>query len=241
MNSIKFVCSFIAIFTSLNLLAGTFFFADGSKISDAEIVSISEGQIIIEKDSVKKTYSLKKIKAYYDSDVDVSRESLPDKYIDYKVTVLDIKVPKKGENSKGKTEYVEVNYSISKKKGDGKKIKVPYFYLHILTTGKDEYSGRQIYQYYTPKQAKPKGKGYDVAAILTRVVDFGRPEWEISRAKARTNLMGKKLKFKLKGIDKRVILAWHLEIWGNEGKIYEKNNVKCPEFGIGKSWWKRLK
>jgi len=222
-------------------LAGTIFFNDGSKLSEAEIISISEGEIIIEKDKTQKSYSLKDVKAYYNTDIDTGGDSDPQKYVDYKISILSINVPKNGEKkvgSKMKTDSVEIEYTISKKGGDGERFKVPYFYLHVLTPGKDEFDGRKVYSYYYPKNAKPKGKSYDVAAILAEVQDFGRPTWDIDRSKVRTSLLGKKINIDLKSVGERKILAWHLEVWGNEDKIYEKDEVQYPEAGIGKNWWK---
>lgn len=226
---------------SLNLYAGTIFFKNGTKLSDIKIISISDGEIVLEKSKVRKSYSLKLFKAYYDADFNTGGESSPDKYIDYKINIIDIKVPKKGADSKKKAESVEIQYTISKKSGPGKKIKVPYFYLYVLTTAKDDNGRRKIYSYYAPKQAKPKSKGYDVASMLSKALEFSRPEWNIDHTKARNKLMGKTVKIELKSIAERKVLAWHLEVWGNKDKIYEKSGVECPEAGIGKTWWKRFK
>jgi len=228
-------------FSSLNLNAGTIFFKNGTKLSDITIISISDGEVVIEKNKSRKTYSLRLFKAYYDADINTGEESSPDKYIDYKINIIDIKVPKKGTNSKKKTASVEIQYTISKKSGTGKKLKVPYFYLYILTTDKDDNGRRKIYSYYAPKQAKPKSKGYDVASMLAKALDFSRPEWNIEHTKARNKLMGKTVKMELRSISDRKVLAWHLEVWGNKDKIYEKSGIESPEGGIGKNWWKRSK
>ena len=235
------LCTLLALtLFNLNLSAGTIFFKDGTKLSDVKIISISEGEIVLEKSKTRKTYSLRQFKAYYDADIKTGDESSPDKYIDYKVNIINTKVPKRGINSKKKTENFEIQYTISKKSGTGKKLKVPFFYLYILTTGKDDNGARKIYDYYSPSKAKPKGKGYDVASILAKVLDFGRPEINLEHTKARNKLMGKTVKISLKSIGDRKILAWHLEVWGNTKKIYEKTGVEYPEAGIGKHWWKRL-
>ena len=242
MYSIKIICSLLAVTFSIELSAGTLFFKDGSKLSDIDIISISEGEIIIEKDNAQKSYPVKNIKAYYNTNIETGGDTDPDKFIDYKISIINIDSPLKGEKkigSKTATESFEIEYTINKQGGEGKKLKVPYFYLHILTSGKDEFQSRQVYTYYYPKNAKPSGKGYDVAAILVEVLDFGRPEWNIDRAKARTSLMGKKVKIELTSVGNRKVLAWHLEVWGNKDKILEKDRVQHPEAGIGKSWWKR--
>ena len=229
------------LFLAADLTAGTLFFKDGKKISEIKIISIADGQIIVEKDKARKSFPTSKIKAYYDADIKAGEEGTPEDYGDYKVTIFDIKVPKRGRNAKKKTEYAEIEYSLTRKGTKGKKFKVPYFYLYILTPGKDDYSDRDIYCYYSPSQAKPKSKGYDAAAILERVLDFGRPEWNLDHIKDRSKLTNKKVKFSLRGVYDRKVLAWHLEVWGNKDKIYEKSGTEYPDEGIGKNWWKRLK
>jgi hypothetical protein len=242
MNFFKFSFSLIAFASVCNLSAGTIFFKDGSKLSDVEIISISEGEIIVEKDKAQKSYDLKLLKAYYNTDIDTGGDTDPKKYVDYKVNIITMKVPERGQKTvsgKKKTESVEIEYTLSKKGKEGDKIKAPYFYLHILTTGKDEYDERKVYSYSYPKQAKAKGKSYDVAAILAEVLDFGRPVWDIDKARIKTSLSGKKFKIDLKSIGTRKILAWHIEVWGNEDRILEKDRVVDPRAGIGKTWWKR--
>ena len=242
MRSLLFITVFAVFFTaSYSLTAGTIFFKDGTKLSKVKIISISDGEIVLEKSKTRKTYKLRQFKAYYDTDIKTGDESSPDKYVDYKVNIIDIKVPKKGVNSKKKTESVEIEYTISKKSGTGKKLKLPYFYLYVLTTNKENDGGRKIYSFYTPSKAKPKGKGYDVASILVKVLDFSRPERRLENTKARNSLMGKTIKINLKSLSDRKVLAWHLEVWGNRDKIYEKTETKVSGIGIGKNWWKRLK
>jgi len=241
MRSVFFV-GLSLLWASFSASAGTLFFKDGSSLSGVTIVSISDGKIIIEKSKTRKSYPLKSIKSYYDTDVPTGGEA-PDKCADYKVTILDLKVPKKGVDSKGKTAVVELQYSIHKD-GSGKSIKVPYAYLYVLTRGKDEYSGRKVHFYYLPKQAKPKGKGYDEAAILEKVLDFGRSTWNSDRKNIKGGLNGRVAKFPLKGVGDKKVLAWHLEIWGSKGKLLEKDgkgDFDLKGGHVGKDWWKRLK
>ncbi len=242
MKKLFFITVFaVALTVSFSLLAGTIFFKDGTKLSGVKIISISDGEVVIEKSKTRKTYHLKQFKAYYDTDINTGDQSSPDKYVDYGVNILNIKVPDMGIDSKKKAESVEIEYTISKKTGTEKKFKVPYFYLYVLTTKKKGDGERQIYSYYTPTAAKPKNKGYDVASILVKVLGFSRPEVSLENAKARNNLMGKTVKISLKNLGVRKVLAWHLEIWGNSDAIYKKTEVKVPGIGIGKNWWKRLK
>ena len=242
MNIIKIQLSVVIAFsTFFSLSAGTIFFKDGSKLSDIEIISIAEGLIVIEKDKKRKSYPTKLLKAYYNSNIKSGEESDPDKYLDYKVNIIDIKVPDKGIDSKDKTESVTIEYTISKKSGEGKRIKVPYFYFYVLVPSKDGYGERAIYSYYSPSDAKISSKGYDAAAILEKVLEFGRHTWDMNHAKLTTKLMGKTVSFSLKSVGNRKILAWHLEVWGNKDKIYEKSTTVHPERGISKNWWLKLK
>lgn len=237
---IKYITFCLFFLISCTGFSGTIIFKDGTRISDVEIVSINEGEIVIEKDKAKRAYSLKKIKSYYGTDLDDGAQSLPGEFADYTVSILDIKVPKDGVDAKNKREKAEIEYSISKK-GKSPRIKVPYFYLYILTPGKNEVSGRDIHRYYYPKDAKPKGKDYDEAAIMAELADFGRPTWNEENHNLKGKLHGKKISFSLKGIGKRKILAWHLEVWGNDSKIVEKSNNLMQLDGrkAGKNWWKR--
>lgn len=225
---------------SQTIFAGTLIFKDGTKLSGIEIVSINDGEIIIEKDKAKRTYSIKKIKSYYGTDLDDSSDEIPGEFSDYSVKILDVKIPNEGVDSKKKAEDAEIEYSIQKK-GKSPRIKVPYFYLYIITPGKNEVSGRQVHRYFYPKQAKPKGKDYDEAAIMAELNDFGRPNWNTHYRNIKGKLQGNKITFSLKGIGKRKILAWHLEVWGNDSKIVDKTENMMHFFGskVHKNWWKR--
>lgn len=222
--------------------AGTLIFKDGTKLSGVEIVSISEGEIIIEKDKAKRTYAVGKIKSFYQTDLADSANEVPGDFADYTVKILDVKVPKKGYDSKSKTSKAEIEYSISRK-GKSPRVKVPYFYFYVITPGKNEVSGRQVHRYYYPKHAKPKGKDYDEAAIMAELADFGRPIWNNKNRDLKGKLNGKLITFDLKGIGKRNILAWHLEVWGNDKKIVDKTQDMMQLDGrkVGKHWWKRYR
>jgi len=233
--------SLLAFALPIWMSAGTLFFKDGSSLSGVKIISISDGDIIIEKDRTKKSFGLRTIKAYYSTDIKSATNSTPDQFAGYRVTVFDIKAPKKGVDSKDKTAKFTLRYNISRKGGSTKTIRVPYFYHYILTNGKDEYSRRQVYSYYVPKQAKPKGKGYDMAAILARLNDFSRPVWHHDRENFHGGLMGRKIEFELRGVKDRKVLAWRLEVWGNSKRLYQKTEVQYPSAKVGKKWWKRLK
>ena len=223
------------------MFAGTLIFKDGTKISGVDILSISDGQIIIEKDKAKRTYAISKIKSFYGTDVGGTAEEVPGEFADYTVKLLDVKMPKKGVDTNGKTTTCEIQYSIARK-GESKRIKVPYFYLFVITPGKNEVSGREVHRYFYPKQAKPKGKDYDEAAIMAKLSEFSRPVWDAENNNLRGKLQGKEITFELSGIKDRPILAWYLEIWGNTEKqeSREEDMMQMEGRKVGKNWWKRL-
>lgn len=245
----KFVLLLAIGFASYSIFAGTIFFKDGTKISGVEIISISDGKVVIEKDKSKRSYAVGKIKSYYGTDIEGGGGEAVGSFSDYKVSIISVDMPKDGYKSKSKkkkkrttTTKCEVEYSISRK-GKSKRIKVPYFYLYVIVPGKDEVSGRSVYRYYYPKHAKPKGKDYDEAAIMKELLDFGRPVWNSDHHRVKGGLHGKKVSFNLSGIKNRKIIAWRLEVWGGDTMVAEKeekirglNNKK-----VGKNWWKSHK
>ena len=227
--------------TIMNLSAGTIIFKDGSVLSDIEIVSIADGKVTVEKNDARKTYSVKVIKAYYRSNIKTGGNATPDKYAPYKVVIYNTKAPKKGRDSNRKTTSFDIEYAISKKGAANDRIKKPYFFLFVLTTGKKDEAMRKVYSYYSPSEAKIRSKNYDGAEIMAKVLEFGRPEMSLRNIRLKSKLTGRKISFSLKGISHRKVLAWHLEVWGNTEKIYEKSEVQYPEYGIGKRWWERVK
>lgn len=238
MKKIYFICILLIINSAT--FAGTLIFKDGTKISGVDIVSISDGQIIIEKDKTKRTYAVGSIKSFYGTDLGDSTDGLPGEFADYTVKILDVKMPKKGVDAKGKTAECEIQYSIARK-GESKKVKVPYFYLYVIIPGKTEVSGRQVLRYLYPKQAKPKGKGYDEAAIMAKLGDFSRPVWHTDQINIRGKLDGKEIKFDLSGVKDRPILAWHLEVWGNDAMLVSKDQemMQLDGYKVSKNWWKK--
>lgn len=240
MKKIVFLSLFAAF--SATSIAGTIFFKDGKALSKVKLISIAKGIITLERGGTRKFYPVGKFKAYYSTDISLESQETPDNYVNYKVTVVNISCPSKGLDSKKKPSLFKFEYSVVKQKSKFKKLKAPYIYLYVLTTGKDEYSHRRVFRYYKPKTAKPKGKGYDVAAILEKLSEFKRPNWSTERLENRArNLMGRKVSIPLKGIKTRKILAWRLEIWGNSDIIYQKSEVCRPEYKVGKKWWMRIR
>lgn len=234
--------------------AGTIKFKDGTILSDATIVSISEDDIWIEKDNTKRKFSLKSIGTYSSTNLSsaMGENLVPGEFMDYKVSILNVKMPKEGEDKDGNTEICEVSYIISKNpgkdSGNAKKIKIPYAYLYVLTSRTSETEERKIYRYCYPDAAKPKGKGYDVAAVMEKVNAFDRREWGdedyLSTLSNNNNKIGGKVfKFELKKVGTRKILAYHLEVWGNNSMIADRSEI-LPRIDlntteISKKWWER--
>jgi len=234
---------FLSYFFSFSALlpAGTITFKDGTRISEAEIISINDGKIVIRKDKKERTFDINKIESFYETNIGDSANSIPGEFADYKVNISDIKMPERGIDSKGKTGICEIKYSILRTSTDNKRFKVPYFYLFVLTAYREKDGERKIYLYYEPDEAKIKAKRYDEAAILKQVNSFERRIVNFDDIRANINLknMGdKELKIELKGIDNREIIAYHLEVWGNTQKIAEKD-WKSFDHKIGERWWEK--
>ncbi|NOY75678.1 MAG: hypothetical protein GXP32_07780 [Kiritimatiellaeota bacterium] len=235
-----FVFSLLLLFT-LSSMAGTLFFKNGSIVSKVKLISIANGVVTIEKDKARVFYKLKTVKAYYSTNVTSVGNNDPREFSKYKVVVSNIKAPKKGVDHKNKTSVFTFAYDVNKKSKSLKKIRAPYFYLYVLTTESDEYGHRRVYRYYVPKIAKPKGKGYDEAAIMAKLSDFKRPIWNSDRKDFHGGLSGRKISISLKSVKKRKVLAWRLEVWGDSEMVYQKSEVQYPESRVGKKWWRRIR
>lgn len=236
-----FVALLSALALSASSQAGTLMFKNGSVISKVKLISIANGTITIEKDKARKFYNWKTVKAYYSTNISNVNNTAPDDFAKYKVTVFNIKSPKKGVNAKDKTSKFTFGYNVNRSKSSSKRLRSPYFYLYILTRGKDDYSHRHVYRYYKPKSAKPKGKGYDIAAILAKLSNFKRPVWNSDRKDLQSGITGRKVTFYLKGVKERKVLAWRLEVWGDSDIVYQKSEVQYPEYKVGKNWWRRIR
>jgi hypothetical protein len=227
------------------LVAGTLMFKDDSKLTDIKIISINKGRIVIEKDKIRKTFPLKKISAYYDTDIkDSSQSTELMGFCDYTVKITSVKIPKRGYDHDKDVTECKVAYQIIRtgnKKTD--KIKAPYFYIYVLTSGSDDYGTRKIYRYTYPKEARIRSKHYDQAAIIENLQSFKRPTVHFGRSyRHGKNSLSRgagirSFDIPLKSIKNRRILAYHIEAWGNEKQVDEKN---WQDFGIkSKRWWER--
>jgi hypothetical protein len=230
---------------SFALFSGTISFKDGTTITDAEIISIKDGLIKIKKDNKERTFSLDKVASFSGTDISSGGGGgIPGEFTDYKITIDDIKMPDKGEDKDGKTEQCEVSYTLTRKNPKIDKMKVPFFYLYVLAAPSSGDEERKQLLYYHPKEAKVKEKGgYDETAILEKVRGFDRRIVDYEEAlemtlTKRRNLGARKINFELKKVDTRKIIAYHLEVWGNDSKIVEKN-WKDIDYKIADRWWER--
>ena len=231
----------------LQVNAGTISFKEknGSvtTLSNVEIVSIKDGVIVIEKDKARRSFSLNSIASFSPSDTSSAGGSIPGEFSDYKIGTLEVKTNTKGTDKTGKSTSVAISYSISRTSPEIPRIKIPYVYLYVLMSPVNDSSEREILSFSAPSKAKPKGKGYDEAAIMEVVNKFDRPtrnETEHKRdAKADLKNFGDEtVDFDLKGIKSRKLLAYHVEIWGNDSIVAQKD-WKDFETSVGEKWWQR--
>jgi hypothetical protein len=243
----KKILFFLSVFTVFGLFAGTLILKDGTRLTDVTIISISKGRVIIEKDKVKKTISVGKIEEYYHADIKNFNDSGDiGEFAEYDIS-FDVRMPATGVDKDGKTAYCEISYNLTRKgeNKSAKKVKAPYFYIYLWTTGSGEYAKRSIYRFAHPKEAKPKGKSYDKAAVLEKVNSFKRSSinydynYVTSRKDVKKNFSrqpgARVIKVALKGVKSHKILAYHIEAWGHNTMVAEKD---WRDFGIkAKRWW----
>ena len=261
------------ILSAFPVLSGTIIFKDGTVLTDVEIVGINDGMIVIEKDKTKKDYPLKNIKTFSKSDLSIADSAIPDDSLDYKITIVNVDMPEAGKNKSanipetgksnksnkidtgntsknkgGEQKNCEITYSISKipdKNSKSKKIKIPYFYLYVLTSKKNDEEGRKVYRFCYPDKAKPKGKNYDLATIMEKVKSFDRPDLEEEEITLETkvNLAGRTVTFNLGTIGERKVLAYHVEAWGKTDIAAEKTQnvlANVNPSSVEDKWWQKL-
>ncbi|MFA6568743.1 MAG: hypothetical protein WCS96_11070 [Victivallales bacterium] len=238
---------------SLTLLlqanAGTISFKekDGSvtTLANVDIVSIKDGTVIIEKDKKRRPYPLSSISSFSPSDTSSAggERSIPGEFSNYKVTISEVKAPAKGADKDGKSTKFEFSYTVARTNPEISRIKIPYVYLYILVPPNSDSGEWEVLAYSYPNKAKPKGKGYDEAAILETVKKFDRPirdETEHNRSIGNElkSFGDETVKFDLKGVKSRKLLAYHIEIWGNDSIVAEKD-WKDFDAKVGAKWWQR--
>ncbi|MCX6983320.1 MAG: hypothetical protein NT118_01025 [Lentisphaerae bacterium] len=236
-----------SLFFLLQLNAGTISFKekDGKEttLANVEIVSIKDGFIVIEKDKKRRDYPLNSISSFSPSDTSSSGGSIPGEFSDYKVLISDVKAPLKGVDKNGKSLSVEISYTVTRTNSAISRIKTPYVYLYVLVPEGNDSGEREILSFSHPSKAKPKGKGYDEAAILEVVNNFNRPtrdETERGRDFKTDfkNFGDETVTFELKSVKARKLLAYHVEIWGDTSIVAEKN-WKDIDTKVGEKWWQR--
>ena len=245
--------------------AATLIMSDGKAMSKVKVVSINFPKkfMVIEPDGEQRTVSTSRIKEFYSVDTDTGSNVDIDNTIDYTVSIMSVKMPKTGyeksskKKSRHKTADCEISYSITRlfknkeKNTNPNAVKKPYFYLAVLTEGSSKYGSRSIYRYtYPPKEFKldsKSRKSYNTAAIMEEVLSFKRHRFHFNQSssfnsRSSSRGLGGELEAKidLKGIKSRRIIAYHLEVWGKNKIVAEKN---WTDGGIqlnsrwAKRWW----
>ena len=244
--SILFVFS-LALLIQVN--AGTISFKekDGSvtTLANVDIVSIKDGTIVVEKDKKRRAFSLSSISSFSPSDTSSAgvERSIPGEFSDYKIGLLEVKAPAKGADRDGKSASLEISYTLSRTSPEIPRIKIPYVYLYILVPASSDSGEWEVLSFSYPTKAKPKGKGYDEAAILEVVKKFDRPIRDETEHGRSLNIDLKHfgdetVKFDLKGVKSRKLLAYHVEIWGNDSIVAQKD-WKDFDTKVGDKWWQR--
>jgi hypothetical protein len=248
----KILLSTLLVFTLILLVrvnAGTISFKekDGSvtTLANVDIVSIKDGLIVIEKDRKRRAFSLSSVASFSPSDASFAggERSIPGEFSDYKVTISEVKAPAKGTDRNGKASSFEFSYTITRTNPEINRIKAPYIYLYILVPPSNDSGEWEVLSFYHPNKAKPKGKGYDEAAIMEVVKKFDRPTRDVTEhdrnLKRELKSFGDEtVKFDMRGVKSRKLLAYHIEIWGNDSIVAEKD-WKDFDTKVGKKWWLR--
>jgi hypothetical protein len=254
-TKIFFISLFILAMTVL--YGGTIIYKSGAKseehtLAKVKIISIDKKNLTIEHSGGVRTIPLAYLINYYDSNI--SSGEFIDNTLDYKLSIRKIEMPKKGYTYKKvkskKTKKVsdcEIEFTVEKQyeKGKSKSIRMPYFYLFVLTTATESYGRRPVFSYYYPKEAKVKAETYDKAKIIEVVTAMKRPRIYngnrsyLGKAGKLSPASGyRPITISLKRIKGQTIIAYHLEVWG-KNKIIATKDWKEIRASVGKNWWKR--
>ena len=255
------------LFTALFVLniailnAGTIIYKTSGKsekhtLAKVTILSIIGKTVTIKHGNGVRTIPLSYMLSYYDTDVNVG--NFADNTCDYVVSIREIEMPetgytykksKKQKKKTKKTSSCKIEFTVNKKpkQGESKAIRMPYFYLFVLTTSSKNYGQRPIFTYYYPDEAKVKLKTYDEAKIIEAITSMGRPRIYHGTGTASFGKIGKlssasgyrPITISLKGIKTKKIIAYHLEIWGKNKIIAVKDWRRDSRYKVGKNWWKR--
>ncbi len=233
------ICLFtVCVVFSAPLISATIIFNDGTRLTEIEIVSINDGKITVEKDKKRRTFPLKLLKSYFQSDIQGAESgSMPGEFGDYSVAFTKINFPDHGVDSKGNTASAELNFFLKGLDSLARRVKVPYVYVYVLCSRSDDTKARPIYRYYFPDTAKPKAKNYDQAAVLEKLFAFDRPIWSTDDHSIHSGIRGRKWKFPLKEVKDRKILAYYIEVWGNDSIVYKKERKSFGVTKLPERWW----
>ncbi len=257
---LKILLTSLLVLNIAFLNAGTIIYktskdSEKNTLAKVKIISISKGTITIKQGKGIRTIPLGYLSSYYDTDIDAG--SFADNTCDYTVSISEIKNPKTGyiytkiKKSKKKSQKVsdfEIEFSVNKKieKGKSKSIRMPYFYLYVLTTNTKSYGKRPVFSFYYPEEAKVKSKTYDEAQIIEAINSMERPHIYHGEKSSFTGKIGKLTTangyrpavISMKGIKNQKIIAYHLEVWGKDKMVFEKDWSDSINHSVGKNWWK---
>lgn len=247
---------------TIQVSADTLILKDGTSMTKVKIVSINFAKnfMVVESDGQQRTISTSRVAEVYDTDRKGAGAADIDNTSDYDVMIMNMDMPKTGYIKHGgkkktfKTSACEISFSIRRllpkkdQKTNPDLIKYPYFYLAVMTEGDGEYGGRPIFRYtYPPKQFKLDSnakKSYNTAAIMDAISSLKRSNMHLDRAvgfnsKSSNNLAGERnIKIELKDVKDRRIIAYHLEVWGKD-KIVANKDWTDPGTHIASGWKSR--
>lgn len=235
------------------LQAGTLIYRGSDRqertISQVTIMAIDGKLVTIKVNNGTETIPISSIVKYYDTDIKGGGSAFEDDSAEYTVTLGSEKCPKSGyETSKKKNTvtYFSIPYDVTRKPGEDQKraLREPYFYLFVLTAGRD--GDRNMFSYSYPARGKVSMKdSYDEAKMLEKVVSLDRRLFHpddrrrLGTPTRSGNLGGSdEAKFKLDGIKDQQIIAWYLVVWG-KNKIVTSKEWKDTGYTIRKNWWVR--
>ena len=211
-------------------------------VSGITLESISNGQVRISLDGGIETFPLSRLIKYFDDDLKSAAGAFEDNTSDYHVSLREVQIPERGRvRSKGKQETAEaeITYSISRRRqqGQSREIRVPYFYLFVLTS--TENGIRKMYVYSAPSAARASSKEYDELKMRDNALSLKRPKQDVplgSSGPGRNSFGDWEHKIKLAGIGDNRIIAWHLVVWGKDD-IVATRDYRDPSYRIEEQWY----